>query len=259
VSSGSPELPPAFLAAPLAHRGLHDRGAGVIENSRAAVRAAVAAGYGIEIDIQRAGCGEAMVFHDATLKRLTGRRGLVAGHSAAELGGIELAGGGGETIPTLAEILALVDGRVALLIELKDSDAMLGPTSGVLETRAAELLAGYAGPVALMSFNPHSVAALARRAPDRPRGLTTCNFDGPDWPLPETRRGELAGISAFDDTGSAFVSHNHRELDSPAVASLKARGVPVLCWTVRRPAEEVAARRVADNITFEGYKPVHPG
>jgi glycerophosphoryl diester phosphodiesterase len=99
------------------------------------------------------------------------------------------------------------------------------------------------------------VAALAHSAPDRPRGLTSCNFEGPEWPLAETRRGELAGIQDFDRTGSAFVSHNHRELDSPAVAALKARGVPVLCWTVRRPAEEAAARRVADNITFEGYAP----
>lgn len=258
MCSASPELPPGFRSRPLAHRGLHDRGRGVIENSRAAVRAAVAAGYGIEIDVQRAACGEVMVFHDAELRRLTGRRGLVAERSAAELGAIPLTGGG-ETIPTLSEILAIVAGRAPLLIEFKDPDPMLGPTTGALEARAAELLAGYVGPVALMSFNPHSVAAAARAAPDRPRGLTTCNFEGPKWPLSETRRGELAGICDFGPTGSAFISHNHRELDSPAVSALKARGVPVLCWTVRGPAEEAAARRVADNITFEGYAPDRPG
>ncbi len=258
MSSASPELPAAFLRAPLAHRGLHDRAAGIVENSRAAVRAAVAAGYGIEIDIQAAGCGEAMVFHDAKLKRLTGRRGLVANHSAAELGTFELTGGS-ETIPTLAEILAIIAGRAPLLIELKDADAMLGPTAGTLEARTAELLADYDGPAALMSFNPHSVAALARTAPGRPRGLTTCNFEGPEWPLSDTRRGELAGFKDFGTTGSVFVSHNHRELDSPAIAALRTRGVPVLCWTVRKPAEEARARRVADNITFEGYIPDRPG
>lgn len=258
MSSGSPELPAAFLRAPLAHRGLHDRAAGVIENSRAAVRAAVAAGYGIEIDIQAAGCGEAMVFHDAGLKRLTGRRGLVANHTAAELGAFGLTGGS-ETIPTLAEILAIVAGRAPLLIELKDPDAMLGETSGALEARTADLLSAYEGPVALMSFNPHSVAVLARIAPDRPRGLTTCNFEGAEWPLPDDRRGELAGVQAFAPTGAAFVSHNHRELDSPAVSRLKARGAPILCWTVRSHRDEAAARRVADNITFEGYIPARPG
>lgn len=247
-----PELPPAFLRAPLAHRGLHDRARGVIENSRAAVAAAADAGYGIEIDLQRAACGEAMVFHDAVLRRLTGLAGRVADHSAEDLGRIALTGGG-ETIPTLGEILALVAGRVPLLIELKDQTDALAETDGALEARVAALVGDYTGPLALMSFNPHSVAALARAAPDVPRGLTTCDFAGADWPLPDYRRAELAGITDFERTGAAFVSHNHRELDNPAVARLKARGVPILCWTVRSAAEEAAARRVADNVTFEGY------
>jgi glycerophosphoryl diester phosphodiesterase len=247
-----PDLPAAFLRAPIAHRGLHDRTRGVIENSRAAVAAAAEAGYGIEIDVQRAGCGEAMVFHDAALRRLTGFAGAVADHSAEKLGRIALTGGG-ETIPTLAEILALVAGRVPLLIELKDQTDALAVSDGALEARVAALLADNAGPVALMSFNPHSVAALARTAPDVPRGLTTCDFAGADWPLPDYRRAELAGISDFERTGSCFVSHNRRELDNPAVARLKAQGVPILCWTVRSLAEEALARRVADNVTFEGY------
>ena len=250
----SPDLDRAFLGTPLAHRGLHDRARGVIENSRAAVRAAVDAGYGIEIDIQRAGCGTPMVFHDSALRRLVGRSGMVAEHDAAALGAMELSGGG-ERIPTLAEILRLVDGRAPLLIEVKDADAELSEGDGVLEARVAEAVAGYAGPVALMSFNPHSVAALAEAAPDVARGLTTCDFSGADWPLPDYRRAELAGISDFDRVRASFVSHDRKDLDSPAVAGLKARGVPVLCWTVRSAAQEAAARRVADNITFEGYAP----
>ena len=93
------------------------------------------------------------------------------------------------------EILALVAGRAPLLIEIKDQDGALGPDVGPLEARVAELLAGYHGPVALMSFNPHSVAALARLAPDRPRGLTTCDFDSADWSLPDYRRAELAALA----------------------------------------------------------------
>jgi len=247
-----PELPAGFLRVPLAHRGLHARARGVIENSRAAVAAAAEAGYGIEIDVQRAACGEAMVFHDADLRRLTGLAGRVADHSAEELGAIALTGAG-ETIPTLSEILALVAGRVPLLIEVKDQTGALVETDGALEARVAALVVAYAGPVALMSFNPHCVAALARAAPDVPRGLTTCAFDGADWPLPDYRRAELAGISDFERTGAAFVSHDHRALDTPAVTRLKARGVPILCWTLRSAAEEALARRVADNVTFEGY------
>ncbi len=252
-----PELDPAFLTRPIAHRGLHDRANGIIENSRAAAEAAIEHGYGIEIDIQRAGCGEAMVFHDETLKRLTGHPGLVAEHSAADLGMVTLAGSD-ETIPTLGEFLGIVAGRVPLLIEIKDQDGHLGTGVGPLERRVAEVLAGYAGPVALMSFNPHSVAALAEAAPDRPRGLTSCSFEGADWALPDYRRAELAALSDFDRTGASFISHDHKDLANAAVARLKARGVPILCWTIRSPEQEAAARRVADNVTFEGYHPPRP-
>ena len=250
----SPELDAAFLSIPLAHRGLHDRARGVIENSRAAVRAAVAAGCGIEIDVQRAACGTPMVFHDAGLKRLIGRAGLVAEHDAAALGEMELTGGG-EGIPTLTEILCIVGGRVPLLIEMKDGTSDLAVGTGALEAGVADAVSRYSGPLAIMSFNPHSVEALAEIAPGVPRGLTTCDFSGPDWPLPDYRRAELAGVVDFERVGASFISHNWKELDSPAVARLKALGVPVLCWTVRSAVQEVAARRVADNVTFEGYTP----
>ena len=136
----------------------------------------------------------------------------------------------------MADILALVAGRAPLLIEVKDQDGMLGPDVGPLEARVAELLAGYRGPVALMSFNPHSVAALAERAPALPRGLTSSAFERADWSLPDYRRAELASLADFDRVGAAFLSHDHRDLDSPAVLRLKAAGTPILCWTVRSPA-----------------------
>ena len=94
-----------------------------------------------------------------------------------------------------------------------------------------------------MSFNPHSVAALAELAPDRPRGLTTCSFDDADWSLPDYRRAELAALADAERTGAAFISHDHTDLANPAVARLKAEGLPVLTWTIRSPAEEAAARR----------------
>lgn len=252
-----PELSEEFLRRPIAHRGLHDRARGVIENSRAAVAAAVEAGYAIEFDIQRARCGEAMVFHDAALRRLAGRPERVEDMTAAELGAIELTGGN-ETIPTLAEILALAAGRAPLLIEVKDPEPALGPVDGGLEARVAELLAGYDGEAAVMSFNPHSVAALAESAPGRARGLTSCDFVGADWSLPDYRRAELAGLADFERVEASFVSHNHRELDNPAVVRLRARGVPMISWTIRSPAEEEAARRGSDNVTFEGYLPAIP-
>lgn len=252
-------LPEIFRGPPIAHRALHDRAAGRIENSRAAVAAAVAAGYGIEIDVQPSADGRAMVFHDPTLDRLTAATGPVAARSAAALGATMLRGGG-EGIPTLAEVLALVAGRVALLIEVKDQDGAMGPKVGALEAAVAADLAGYAGPVALMSFNPHSVAALARLAPGLPRGLTTAAYRMADWRgLPAAVRRRLRAIADYDAVGASFISHEARDLGRARVAELKAAGAAVLCWTIRSPAAEATARTLADNITFEGYAAALPG
>ena len=247
-----PALPAALRAAPVAHRGLHDRAAGRVENSRAAVAAAADAGYGVEIDLQLSADGEAMVFHDDTLDRLTAERGFVRERSAADLARIALTDGG-ETIPTLADILALVGAGAPLLVEIKDQGGGFDPRGvGPLEARAAELLAAHPGPVAAMSFNPAAVAEIARRAPRLPRGLVA----GPPADFAGAARAEaLSRLADFDAVGAGFVSYRWSALPTPETAALRARGLPVLCWTVRSEVEERAARAAADNVTFEGYAP----
>lgn len=252
-----PDLPDAFLTTPLAHRGFHDQAAGIIENSASAFRAAIDAGYGIECDIQRSADGDAMVFHDYDLARLTGQPGPVTQQTTEALQNTVLSGSR-DTIPTLTEVLQLVAGQVPLLIEIKDQDGALGPAVGELEQAVATALRGYVGAVAVMSFNPHSIDAFSCHAPDVPVGLTTCAFDAESWGLiPAQRRAELAGIPDFDRLKCCFVSHDHRDLTSTAVQALKTRGAPILSWTIRSTAEETAARTIADNITFEGYAPAH--
>lgn len=251
-------LPPGFGARPFAHRGLHDQGAGRPENSPAAIRAAVEAGYGIEIDVQPSADGAAMVFHDYDLERLTGQTGDVRQRTARELGQITLSGGT-DTVPTLQECLEIVAGAAPLLIEIKDQDGEMGSNVGALEAAVAKVLDGYDGPVALMSFNPHSVAALSRLAPELPRGLTTSAYGAKHWPkLPEDVRGRLRGIPDYAHTGSVFISHQSDDLERPRVAALKSQGAAVFCWTIRSPAQEELARRVAEQITFEGYLPPTP-
>lgn len=248
-----PPLPPAFLRLPIAHRGLHNRARGRIENSPSAVLAAVAAGYAIEIDVQLSADGVAMVFHDEALDRLTAETGPLNARSAAELSRIGLRDSA-ETIPTLADILALVAGRAPLLIEIKDQSFAMTQTDGRLETATAAALRGYEGPVAVMSFNPASVTHMARLAPDLPRGLTTSAYDAEDWaPVSRATCDRLRLIPDFDPTGSTFISHEAGDLERPRVAELKAEGAAILCWTIRSAEAEVAARQVAHNITFESY------
>jgi glycerophosphoryl diester phosphodiesterase len=251
-------LPPELLRLPLAHRGLHNASQGCIENSLSAFSAAISAGYGIELDVQRSADDVAVVFHDDDMDRLTDATGAFRNFSAAELGRTVLRGGT-DTIPTLNEVLALVAGRVPLLIELKENWNTMKDTDGVLEKAVAEALAGYAGPVAVMAFNPHCIAHMARLAPNLPRGLTTEAYDPvQNAPIPAEVCDHLREIPDFDRTGSSFISHQASDLGRPRVAELKSQGAAILCWTIRNAEDEAKARTVAQNITFEGYRAALP-
>lgn len=246
-------LPASFFARPITHRALHDRRAGRVENSLKSIQAARDAGYGIELDVQLTRDGQAMVFHDELLDRLTNEAGPVRDRTRAELEAIALTDDGG-TIPALDTVLDMVAGQVPLLIEIKDQDGEMGPNVGALEKATCAALENYKGDVALMSFNPHAVAACAQYAPDIPRGLTTSSYEAIFWPeVPADTRDVLRDIPDYDRTGACFISHESTDLNRPRVAELKAQGAHVFTWTIRSPQEEARARKIVDNVTFEGY------
>jgi glycerophosphoryl diester phosphodiesterase len=222
----------SLIAKPFAHRGLH--GAGRIENSRAAFEAAIEAGHGIELDVQASGDGRAMVFHDSRLDRLAGLPGSVCGLVAAELELIRLKDSI-ETIPSLAEILELIAGSAPLLIELK------APKRDVrlLCWAVAADLAGYVGPVAVMSFNPRVGHWFARHHPDVLRGLVVTENGRP-------RRGRLKRRLARWWSNPDFLAYDIRDLPSAS-----ARGLPVLTWTVRSADDRARAARHAGQIIYE--------
>lgn len=248
-------LPAALLTNPIAHRGLHDPASGVIENSPSAFEAAIAAGYGIELDVQLSSDAQAMVFHDYDMARLTGQRGAIQTRTANVVRGMTLSGSN-DTIFDLAEVLKLVDGRVPLLIELKDQDGAMGPNIGPLEQAVTDALRDYHGDAALMSFNPYSTTKLAELAPDRPRGLVTSSYDPKVWaPLSAKVCDHLRNIPDYTSSQSSFISHEVADLDRPRVAELKAQGAKILCWTVKSQAQADMATQTAQNITFEGFIP----
>jgi glycerophosphoryl diester phosphodiesterase len=246
-------LPESFLRLAIAHRALHNRSEGRIENSLSAIKAAIAAGYAIEIDLQLSSDGDAVVFHDDTLDRLTAETGPVNARSAADLSRISLKGAS-DTIPTLTQVLDEIAGQVPLLIEIKDQSLTMGATDGRLEAATASALSGYKGDVALMSFNPAVVAHMARLAPHIARGITTSAYDPDDWsPMPADLCAHLRAIPDYDATASSFISHEAKDLARPRVSALKSQGAAILCWTIRSPEAEAKARAVAHNVTFEGY------
>src|ERR1700732_2687229 len=170
--------PDWLTARPVAHRGLHDRARGIIENMPGAAQAAIDGNFGIECDIQLSADGEAMVHHDDALGRLTEGSGALLGMTAAELKAVRFKDTS-ERMMSLGDLCALVKGRVPLVIEVKshfDGDRKL-------VTRMAEVLAAYSGPAVGMSFDPDQVMALREMMAHRPRGLVAeRSYDAADWP-----------------------------------------------------------------------------
>lgn len=237
---------------PVAHRGLHDLSRGHVENSLSAADCAVLNGFAIECDVRLSADDEAMVFHDATLDRLTGRQGSLSEKRAAELEEIELTGGA-DRIPRLVHLLGLVAGRVPLVVEIKsafDGDLRLA-------RRTAEIVRDYRGPLALKSFDPAVVAVLREIAPERPRGIVGQNVyrDHEGAPPPDMRHA-LANLLHYEETLPDFLSWKVSDLGT-AVPHLCRVGIgmPVLTWTVRTEEDRQRARRHADQIVFEGFMP----
>ncbi|MBC7987067.1 MAG: glycerophosphodiester phosphodiesterase [Sphingomonadaceae bacterium] len=228
--------------APFAHRGLHSET--IIENSRASWEAAVAAGHGIECDVVVSDDGVAMVFHDYRLKRLTGAKGSIGGKKAAELGETKLAGCD-ETVPTLAEMLALLDRRAPLLIEIK----VRGTRVNKICRSVAQALADYAGEAAVMSFNPEVGRWFALNAPDVVRGLVVSERG--EGSVIERLKGPMSRSLSVFRARPHFLAYDIRDLPSAFAAPLRAEGMPVLTWTVRTPAQVATARDHADQIIYE--------
>ena len=224
----------AWLSAqPFAHRGLH--GGDRVENSRAAFTAAIAAGHGIECDVQLSRDGIAFVFHDDTLDRLAGRADAVASLSSDVLAGIVLAGSD-ERIPRLTDMLRLVAGQVPLLIEIKSRNRRVAPICQAV-VRALE---GYSGPVAIMSFNPLVGAWFATHAPRILRGLVVTEENA------TTLRARIERHLWLWRAQAQFLAYDIRDLPSRFAAAQRARGLPVTTWTVRTARQLETASAHAD-------------
>jgi glycerophosphoryl diester phosphodiesterase len=242
-----------LTAQPVAHRGLHDAASGVIENTATAFRAAIDNGFAIETDIQVSSDGEAMVHHDFALGRLTLGSRLLAAMSASGLAEVPFKGTA-DRIMTLAALCAFAAGRVPLLIEIKsrfDGDLRL-------VRRAAEVLKTYAGPAALMSFDPAPIAELRRIAPGLPRGIVAERHYGhSEWrEFNASQKRSLAFLLHAARTRPHFVAYHVNDLPSPGPwIARNIFGMPLLAWTVRNEADRARAQRFADQMIFEGFRP----
>lgn len=222
-----------------AHRGLH--GDGRLENSPSAFRAAVAAGYGIECDVQMTADDEAAVFHDFELDRLTDQTGPVRERSLEMLKTIPLKGG--DPIWALADLLSEIAGQVPLLVEIK-SRRELDPAP--LCAAVDRALCAYSGAVAVMSFDPRVPNWFFTNAPGVVRGLVVTEEDD------RGVAGRMRRRIAFRHARPDFLAYDVRDLPSSFAAAHRARGLPLLTWTVRTPELRARAVAYADAPIAEG-------
>lgn len=241
---------------PVAHRGLHDRARGVIENSRSAFEAAIARNFAIECDLQLSSDGVPIVFHDDDLERLTGLKGPVHGRTAAELTATPLLGSAaGDTPQRLDDFLAQIGGRTLLQVELKrQPDAEMAAT---LAREAGRLITRYEGPMTVESFDPGLLVLIRKAGYRGPLGIITYRYDQPSWDkgISDRDRAVLRHLLHWPWTRFRFISCFHQALDLPAVRFFRALGMPVTAWTIRSSEEKRLALAGADQIVFEGFDP----
>ncbi|MRR12385.1 glycerophosphodiester phosphodiesterase [bacterium] len=236
----SPSAPAWLTAQKIAHRGLWTDGPAAPENSLAAFDAAAEAGYAVELDAQRSADGVTVVIHDYNLKEMTGEDAMVADTQSAVIAKLRLLGGD-ETVPTLAEALDLIDGRVPVFVEIKNEGEV-----GALEDDVAEQLSAYDGEAAVMSFNPFSLARVAEAAPEIPRGQLASAFAGEDlaWYEKLLLRNLLLNFQSKPD----FIAYDIEELPSLGTRLQQWRRRPLLGWTIDDADELERAEAYADGF-----------
>lgn len=236
-----------YKSVKFAHRGLHNDSRA--ENSMSAFRAAVDAGFGIELDIRLSKDGELVVYHDDNLDRVAKREGLVKDYTADELANMKLLGTE-DGIPRFSEVLALVDGKVPLLVEIKEN---AGDKS--VSEAAAKMLKEYRGDYIVESFNPLSLGTIKKKLPSATRGILSHKYYAYE-PYRKPLYFLLQMLLLNRVCSPAFVAYDHHHARSISLRAARDLGAVTFAWTVRSADEEREAYKNGfDSIIFENYIP----
>lgn len=241
---------------PVSHRGRHDRASGVIENSRSAFEAAIAAGFAIECDVQLTSDGVPVVFHDDDMQRLLGMPGAVADTASSVIMATPLLGSASGDCPQkFTDFLQQIGGRTMLQIELKHQRDVTG--TQLLARSVAEALKSYDGPVSVESFDPNLLTAIRQFGFSGPRGIITYDYADPkeDGHLTDEQRYAFRHLLHWHETQFDFISCDKDALDLPGVVFWRALGKPVTAWTIRSKQEAERALTKADQIVFDAFDP----
>ena len=241
----APEKKAPFLGRNIAHRGLYEKDQSVPENSLAAFRRAVESGYGIELDVHLTADDALCVFHDDDLGRMCGVPGRPEEKTFSELSALRLAGTD-ETIPLLKDVLAVMDGRAPIILEIKRgdrNDRLCGLVHAALRS--------YQGAVCLESFDPFIVAWWRKNAPEYLRGQLSATY--------KNMQGGTTGLNALLLSRLAlnflarpqFIAYGLDGRKPLAVRLCEAMGAMRVAWT----SHDEKAESTNDTVIFEHYRP----
>lgn len=233
-----------------AHRGLHSEK--IPENSMEAFALAVDNGYGIELDVRVSSDGELMVFHDETLDRMTSAKGKFVEYTAEELKKIKLLGTE-NTIPTFCEVLELVDGKVPLLVEIKEFGNSYPATE-----KCAEILKEYKGPFIVESFNPLALGKLKKLAPEFMRGFLSQDFSD-NKELKSVKYRILKNMLFNFICRPDFIAYRHSDYNVRAFKFIKKyfKKTPLIAWTVESKEDDyLAIKNGFSGVIFQYYEPL---
>ena len=232
---------------PIAHRGLHTKD--IPENSLSAFENALKNNYAIELDVQFTKDKEVVVFHDENLKRITNDTRNIEDVNYDELKSLRL-GNTNEIIPTLEEVLELVDSKVAILIEIKDCKDYIE-----LSEKTYEILKGYEGNYAIQSFNPFILEWYKNNASEVVRGQLSGTFTEGSESLNSFEKFALKNMLLNFKSKPNYIGYDLEGIPKSKLESLRKKGVPIIVWTVKNKEDMEKAYKYSDNITFENFLP----
>lgn len=230
----------------VAHRGLFDNENGIPENSLPAFARAVENGFGIETDVQMSRDGVLVVFHDDTLKRMTGADGKLSDYTFEQLRELRLAGTDC-VIPTFEEFLQAAQG-VNLVVEIKTHDNI-----GEVEKKTYDMLKGYAGHYCVESFNPFIIRWFKKNAPEVIRGTLSCAYEQVPWS--KFKKSLLADLKLCKWNGSQFIAYDAETIAGNKAVKKFGKKIPIICWTIKSQAQYEQLHDCFDNMIFDSFVP----
>lgn len=229
----------------ITHRGLFNNDKEIPENSLAAFKKSIENNFTIELDVQLTKDNEVVVFHDYNLERMTGTNKDLSDMNYIDILDLKLIGTN-EYIPTLQEVLDLVNGEVPILIEIKNEGKV-----GNLEAQVYRQIKNYNGDLAIQSFNPFVLSWFKDNAKDVIRGQLAGSLDDTD--NPQYQKFILENLLMNFESKPAFIAYEIKELPKWIVNQQRKNGTPIIGWTVKSKDDLNDALDNCDNIIFEEF------